>query len=82
MVVRALLSKLKLTAGQGAYMGDDLIDAPVMDKVGLSVADAYSLLRPRVDHVSRIAGCRGAVREVCDLLRAKGKLEDAKGQSV
>lgn len=85
LAFRALLSKLKLTAEQVAYVGDDLIDAPVMDQVGLSVAvaDAHPLLRPRADYVTRIAGGRGAVREVCDLLLlAQGKLEDAKGQSV
>lgn len=41
-----------------------------MEKVGLSVAvaDAHPLLIPRADYVTRIAGGRGAVREVCDLL--------------
>ncbi|MGL9724150.1 3-deoxy-manno-octulosonate-8-phosphatase KdsC [Sodalis sp. (in: enterobacteria)] len=85
LAFKALLSKLTLTAEQVAYVGDDLIDAPVMDQVGLSVAvaDAHPLLRPRADYVTRIAGGRGAVREVCDLLLlAQGKLEDAKGQSV
>lgn len=85
LAFKALLSKLTLTAEQVVYVGDDLIDAPVMDQVGLSVAvaDAHPLLRPRADYVTRIAGGRGAVREVCDLLLlAQGKLEDAKGQSV
>ncbi|KYP97568.1 3-deoxy-D-manno-octulosonate 8-phosphate phosphatase [Sodalis-like endosymbiont of Proechinophthirus fluctus] len=82
---KALLSKLTLTAEQVAYVGDDLIDAPVMDQVGLSVAvaDAHPLLRPMADYVTRITGGHGAVREVCDLLLlAQGRLEDAKGQSV
>lgn len=85
LAFKTLLSKLTLTAKQVAYMGDDLIDAPVMDQVGLSVAvaDAHPLLRPRADYVTRIAGGHGAVREVCDLLLlAQGKLEDAKWQSV
>ena len=57
----------------------------VMEKVGLSVAvaDAHPLLIPRADYVTRIAGGRGAVREVCDLLLlAQGKLDEAKGQSI
>ncbi|HHU7849165.1 TPA: 3-deoxy-D-manno-octulosonate 8-phosphate phosphatase, partial [Escherichia coli] len=38
---------------------------------------------PRADYVTRIAGGRGAVREVCDLLLlAQGKLDEAKGQSI
>ena len=64
---------------------DDLIDWPVMEKVGLSVAvaDAHPLLIPRADYVTHIAGGRGAVREVCDLLLlAQGKLDEAKGQSI
>lgn len=67
------------------YVGDDLIDWPVMEKVGLSVAvaDAHPLLIPRADYVTHIAGGRGAVREVCDLLLlAQGKLDEAKGQSI
>ncbi len=80
-----LLDKLAIPAEQVAYVGDDLIDWPVMAKVGLSVAvaDAHPLLIPRADYVTRIAGGRGAVREVCDLLLlAQGKLDEAKGLSI
>ncbi len=65
-----LLEKLAIAPENVAYVGDDLIDWPVMEKVGLSVAvaDAHPLLLPRADYVTRIAGGRGAVREVCDLL--------------
>ncbi len=46
-------------------------------------SDAHPLLIPRADYVTRIAGGRGAVREVCDLLLlAQGKLDEAKGQSI
>jgi 3-deoxy-D-manno-octulosonate 8-phosphate phosphatase (KDO 8-P phosphatase) len=80
-----LLDKLNIPAEQTAYVGDDLIDWPVMAKVGLSVAvsDAHPLLVPRADYVTHIAGGRGAVREVCDLLLlAQGKLDEAKGLSI
>lgn len=45
-----------------AYIGDDLIDWPVMAEVGLSVAvaDAHPLLLPRANYVTRINGGRGA----------------------
>lgn len=82
---RDLLAKLAITADQVAYIGDDLIDWPVMAEVGLSiaVADAHPLLLPKADYVTHIAGGRGAVREACDLLLlAQGKLDSAKGQSV
>jgi len=85
LAFEALLDTLSLTAAQVAYIGDDLIDWPVMARVGLgiAVADAHPLLLPKADYVTHIAGGRGAVREVCDLLLlAQGKLEDAKGQSV
>lgn len=80
-----LLDKLSLQASQVAYIGDDLIDWPVMSRSGLSVAvaDAHPMLLPRADYVTRIAGGRGAVRELCDLiLLAQGKLEQAKGLSI
>jgi len=85
LAYRELLSKLSLTPEHVAYVGDDLIDWPVMDEIGLSVAvaDAHPLLIPRANYVTRTAGGRGAVREVCDLLLlAQGKLDEAKGQSI
>lgn len=80
-----LLHKLSLSDEQVAYIGDDLIDWPVMAKTGLSVAvaDAHPVLLPRAHYVTRTGGGRGAVRELCDLiLMAQDKFEDAKGQSV
>lgn len=82
---RELLEKLSLRPDEVAYIGDDLIDWPVMADVGLSVAvaDAHPLLISRADYVTRINGGRGAVREICDLiLLAQGKLDEAKGQSI
>ena len=51
-----------------AYMGDDLIDLPMMDHVGLSiaVADASQQLCAHVDWVTEKGGGCGAVREVVD----------------
>ena len=85
LAYRELLATLDLQPEQVAYVGDDLIDWPVMAEIGLSVAvaDAHPLLIPRADYVTRIAGGRGAVREICDLLLlAQGKLDEAKGQSI
>jgi 3-deoxy-D-manno-octulosonate 8-phosphate phosphatase (KDO 8-P phosphatase) len=61
-----------------AYMGDDLLDLPVIGRVGLSAApaDAAAEVRSRVNWVSREAGGRGAVREFIELvLRAQGRWE-------
>ncbi|MGY0163328.1 3-deoxy-manno-octulosonate-8-phosphatase KdsC [Edwardsiella tarda] len=80
-----ILADLQLTPDQAAYIGDDLIDWPVMARVGLAVAvaDAHPLLPPRAHYTTRIAGGRGAVRELCDLiLQAQGRLEQAQGLSI
>ncbi|PLP43787.1 3-deoxy-manno-octulosonate-8-phosphatase KdsC, partial [Klebsiella pneumoniae] len=85
LAFRDLTDKLHVRPEEVAYIGDDLIDWPVMAEVGLSVAvaDAHPLLLPRANYVTRINGGRGAVREVCDLLLlAQGKLDEAKGQSI
>jgi 3-deoxy-D-manno-octulosonate 8-phosphate phosphatase (KDO 8-P phosphatase) len=57
-----------------AYMGDDLLDLPVISRVGLSgaPADAAPEVRQRVDWVSQSGGGHGAVREFIELvLRAQ-----------
>ncbi|MET4875953.1 3-deoxy-manno-octulosonate-8-phosphatase KdsC [Morganella morganii] len=85
LAYRELLDKLALRPGEVAYIGDDLIDWPVMAEVGLSaaVADAHPLLLPKADYVTQIAGGRGAIRELCDLiLLAQNKLDAARGLSV
>jgi 3-deoxy-D-manno-octulosonate 8-phosphate phosphatase (KDO 8-P phosphatase) len=59
-----------------AAVGDDLIDWPLLRRVGLSLApaDAHPLVRSRVDVVCAAEGGRGAVRETCELLlRATGR---------
>ncbi|MGL4270513.1 MAG: 3-deoxy-manno-octulosonate-8-phosphatase KdsC [Plesiomonas sp.] len=81
----ALLAKLQLRPEQVAYIGDDLIDWPVMQQVGLSVcvADAHPMLLPRAHYTTHLRGGHGAVRELCDLiLLAQGKLEKAQGHSI
>ncbi len=63
-----------------AFMGDDLVDLPVMRRVGLpvAVADAEDDVTKRAMLVTRRAGGRGAVREVTDLiLKAKGLWDEA-----
>ena len=65
-----------LKNNQIAYVGDDLIDLPVLRLVGLavSVADGWSELSSTVDYTTLERGGRGAVREVAELLlRAQKK---------
>lgn len=67
---QALLSERGLDAGEVAYMGDDLLDLPVLARVGLSAAprDAAPDVLSRVHWVSHQPGGRGAVRELVELL--------------
>ncbi len=66
----ALLDELGLAPAETAYVGDDLVDLPVLNRAGLAVAvaDAHPLVRERADFVTTAAGGRGAVREVCELI--------------
>jgi 3-deoxy-D-manno-octulosonate 8-phosphate phosphatase (KDO 8-P phosphatase) len=74
-IVEEILARSGIAASQVAYMGDDLTDVVVMNRVGLSIAPANA--RPEVkrcvQHVTESAGGQGAVREVCELLlKAQG----------
>lgn len=53
-----------------AYMGDDLVDLPILLRVGYSatVADAVEEVKNHVHYVTSRPGGRGAVREVCEVL--------------
>jgi 3-deoxy-D-manno-octulosonate 8-phosphate phosphatase (KDO 8-P phosphatase) len=53
-----------------AYMGDDLVDLPILLRVGYSatVADAVAEVKEHVHYVTSRCGGRGAVREVCEVL--------------
>ena len=77
---RALLTGLAaqraIDLTQTGYMGDDVVDLPVLRACGFSAtaADAHGEVLARVDYVATRGGGRGAVREVCDLIiRARGK---------
>jgi 3-deoxy-D-manno-octulosonate 8-phosphate phosphatase (KDO 8-P phosphatase) len=75
-----LLVELDLAAEQCGYMGDDLIDLPVMTRVGFcaSVPNAHPEVRARAHWVSDSPGGLGAAREACDfILRAQGNYETA-----
>jgi 3-deoxy-D-manno-octulosonate 8-phosphate phosphatase (KDO 8-P phosphatase) len=53
-----------------AYMGDDLVDLPILLRVGFSatVVDAVAEVKEHVHYVASRPGGRGAVREVCEVL--------------
>ena len=73
--------ELKRTLGledaQVAYVGDDVVDLPVLRRVGLAIAvqDAHPLVQQHAHWQTRSPGGRGAARDVCELImEAQGTL--------
>jgi 3-deoxy-D-manno-octulosonate 8-phosphate phosphatase (KDO 8-P phosphatase) len=70
-----ILRRSRLTDAAVCYIGDDLVDLPVLARAGMAVAvaDAHPDVKSRVPFVTQAAGGRGAVREVIDaIIRAQG----------
>ena len=75
-VLGRLKTKFDLRSDEICYIGDDLLDLPVLDLVGFpaAVCDAHPEVLGRVVYVSEAAGGKGAVREVVEvILRCQGK---------
>ena len=67
-----------LDDAQIAYVGDDVVDLPVMTRVGLAIAvqDAHELAKQHAHWITPSGGGRGAAREVCELIMdAQGNLQ-------
>jgi len=74
-----LLARKGLRADETAYVGDDLVDLPILRRVAFAVAvpDAVAEVREAAHYVTACAGGRGAIREVVEIvLRARGRWED------
>jgi 3-deoxy-D-manno-octulosonate 8-phosphate phosphatase (KDO 8-P phosphatase) len=77
-VYEAILKETGLRPPQTAYMGDDLMDLPLLNRVGFAAAPANAVpeIRQRAHYTTERGGGRGAVREICDLiLEAQGQAE-------
>ncbi len=77
-VFAELLESAGIIAEQAAYVGDDLLDLPIMKRVGLAIAvnDAHYAVKERADWCTVLPGGQGAVREVCDLImQAQGNFD-------
>jgi 3-deoxy-D-manno-octulosonate 8-phosphate phosphatase (KDO 8-P phosphatase) len=75
-----LLQQTGFCADQCGFIGDDVIDLPILLRAGfaVSVPNGHAEVRQRVHYITTAAGGSGAVREVCDLiLRAQGNYEAA-----
>ncbi len=72
-----LMQQLNLQPDEVAYVGDDVIDLPVMRQVGLAVAvqDAHELVKKYAHWQTPCCGGRGAGRDICELImKAQGTL--------
>lgn len=65
-----ILDDLSLNNEQVAYIGDDLLDLPLVKRAGfgVAVANAVDELKEAADYITKKAGGDGAVREVIDLI--------------
>ncbi|BBP45297.1 3-deoxy-D-manno-octulosonate 8-phosphate phosphatase [Thiosulfatimonas sediminis] len=73
-----LLATLKLAPEQIAYIGDDILDLPILKRIGFSItpADGEAEVKSRVDYVSNYIGGQGVVREVCEIImRSQGTFQ-------
>jgi 3-deoxy-D-manno-octulosonate 8-phosphate phosphatase (KDO 8-P phosphatase) len=76
----ALAAKLGVPAAEAGFMGDELIDLPVLRRCGFASAprEAPDLVRSHVHYVAHAPAGGGAAREVCEfLMSAQGRLEAA-----
>ena len=64
------LKKFKVKPEEICFIGDDLIDLPVLKRVGLAVAvpNAVEDIKEHTHYITSKTGGRGAVREICDLI--------------
>ena len=76
----ALCARLGIPAGETGFMGDELVDLPVLRRCGFACAprEAHELVRNLVQYVAHAPAGAGAAREICELLmRSQGTLEAA-----
>ena len=69
------MQKYGITFEEVAYMGDDIPDICILEKVALKgcPADAVDEVKEIANFVSSKNGGRGAVREFCDYILKEGK---------
>ncbi|SJM92988.1 3-deoxy-D-manno-octulosonate 8-phosphate phosphatase [Crenothrix polyspora] len=78
-----IIEKTGIMPEQIAHVGDDLLDLPIMTRVGLAIAvnDANFAVKQRADWCTDLPGGLGAVREVCDfIMQAQGSFDDVLSQ--
>jgi 3-deoxy-D-manno-octulosonate 8-phosphate phosphatase (KDO 8-P phosphatase) len=82
-VFNKMLKTFKVTPDEICFIGDDLIDIPILKRVGFAVAvpNAVEEVKGVAHYITSKVGGRGAVREICDLiLKSQGKWDLATSQ--
>lgn len=75
---RSILGEAGLSDQDVCYVGDDLVDLPLLRRVGLAIGvhDGHRLLRQYVHYVTANSGGSGAIRETIEIiLQAQGKFD-------
>ena len=75
-VFEQLLQKSTIEKKEVGFVGDDLVDLPLLTRVGfaVAVANAVEEVKRNADFITKNAGGHGAVREVCELiLKSQGR---------
>ena len=75
----ALLKDKNIQDANIAYVGDDVVDLPIMSRVGLPIAvqNAHPFVKKHSAWTTEASGGRGAVREVCEMIiQSRGMLEE------
>jgi len=73
-----LTQKLKVDAEEVAYVGDDVVDLPIMIRVGLAITvqEGHDLAKKHAHWICQKPAGRGAAREICEMImQAQGNLE-------
>jgi 3-deoxy-D-manno-octulosonate 8-phosphate phosphatase (KDO 8-P phosphatase) len=81
-VFNKILKKYNLTAQEICFVGDDLVDLCLMNKVGFAVAvfNACAEIKNLAHYITQRQGGRGAVREIAELiLKSQGKWQEMLG---
>ena len=77
-IYSSLLVKFGLSADATAFMGDDVVDLPVMRRCGFAICvpDSTALVKQHAHYITQLPGGCGAVREICELImQAQGTFQ-------
>lgn len=76
--LKSILDQSGLHPKEVCYIGDDLMDLPVIKEVGfgVTVPHALDVIKEGADYVTKRSGGYGAVREICEMIIQAHKKEE------